>query len=146
MLGGLPRAWPRSFSKTDEFGVVGQAPHRKVVWQNPFNPHYPCVSWVVYPNSSPKVLSLSSSTIFAWGFIEGYSEAGVWYLEPQGEHRHGVAKYLLVESLTPCILRISRYGVLPLQANCGSMPYLSFLGEPKVLPNHMDTGWIHQSR
>ena len=69
----------------------------------------------------------------------GYSEAGVRYLEPQGEPHYGVAKYLSVDPSIPCVLGIARVQGLISLSNGGSVLYLSLLGEPKVLPNHTDS-------
>ena len=72
--------------------------------------------------------------------MKAISEAGVWYLEPQGEPHYGVAKNLSVNPPTPSIswqyLNIRFY----LSVKMGSNAISSLLGEPKVLPNHTDVG------
>ena len=78
--------------------------------------------------------------------MEGYSEAGVPYLEPQGEYYDGVTNCPRSILRSIYLVAISRYEVLPLYLVVDQMLYPSHLGEIKVLPNHTDVGSIHSSR
>ena len=70
------------------------------------------------------VFSLSQVRLSLEYGMKAISEAGVRYLEPQGEPHYGVGKYLSVVSPPPCVQGIVRYQVLPLYQSVDQMLYL----------------------
>ena len=96
------------------------------------------------------VFSLSSSTTFAGWSLECYSEAGVRYLEPQGEPHYEVAKISIGQpSYSIYLVTISRYEILPLYLMVDQMLYLSHLGGTQSFAQSLQQGrssWDREDR